>query len=182
MASEVERGPLPAAIEAAVIDRGQTIVLQAFGLLSSNLLQAIQVSGISNALPYCSAQAMPLTALVARTNGVALRRVSHKVRNPANRATSDELALIGRYTNELASGTAPRPVAIATSASTATFYAPIVITHQLCLQCHGELDRDLSLDNLLIIRKIYPRDEATGFRLGEVRGLWRIDFDRARFE
>jgi hypothetical protein len=31
-------------------------------------------------------------------------------------------------------------------------------------------------ENLALIRQLYPADEATGFSLGEVRGLWRIGF------
>jgi len=26
-----------------------------------------------------------------------------------------------------------------------------------------------------VIRQLYPQDEATGFKLGQLRGAWRID-------
>jgi hypothetical protein len=154
--------------------RGQAITSQAFGLLSSNLLTAIQQSGVSNALPFCSALAMPLTSLVANTNDVTLRRVSHRPRNPVNRASAWERELIERYRSTLAAGEKPSPVLITND--TVTFYAPIVITNQLCLQCHGKPGEELALENLEVIRRLYPADEATGFGLGEIRGLWRIDF------
>jgi hypothetical protein len=158
----------------ALLARGRTISSQAFGLLSSNLLMAIQQSGVSNALPFCSALAMPLTSLVANTNDVSLRRVSHRPRNPANRASPAELEWIESYRATLAAG--GKPQATLVTNDTITFYAPIVITNQLCLQCHGKPGEDIAPANLEVIRHLYPADEATGFGLGDVRGLWRIDF------
>jgi hypothetical protein len=166
--------PAPALDAEALIARGRTISAQAFGLLSLNLLQAIQQSGVSNALPFCSALAMPLTSLVADTNDVSLRRVSHRPRNPANRASPAELERIESYRTTLAAGGKPQPVLVTNA--TITFYAPIVITNQLCLQCHGKPGEDIATANLEVIRDLYPADEATGFGLGDVRGLWRIDF------
>jgi hypothetical protein len=169
--------PQPAsALDAdALLARGRTISAQAFGLLSSNLLMAIQQSGVSNALPFCSALAMPLTSLVANTNDVSLRRVSHRARNPANRANPAELEWIESYRATLAAG--GKPQAMLVTNDTITFYAPIVITNQLCLQCHGKPGEDIAPANLEVIRHLYPADEATGFGLGDVRGLWRIDFN-----
>jgi hypothetical protein len=158
----------------ALIARGQSITAQAFGLLSSNLLSAIQQSGVSNALPFCSAMAIPLTSLMADTNEVTLRRVSHRPRNPANRASSRELELIENYQSTLAAGGRPQPLLLTND--TITFYAPIVITNSLCLQCHGQPGRDIAPENLEVIRRLYPNDEATGFGVGDIRGLWRIDF------
>jgi hypothetical protein len=158
----------------ALIARGRAISSQAFGLLSSNLLTAIQQSGVSNALPFCSALAMPLTSLVANTNEVNLRRVSHRPRNPVNLANPRELELIDRFRSALAAGEKPQPVLVTNG--TVTFYAPIVITNQLCLQCHGQPGSEITPENLDLIRRLYPADQATGFGLGDVRGLWRIDF------
>jgi hypothetical protein len=169
-------GPASAVSDAdALLARGRAISVQAFGLLSSNLLAVIQQSGVSNALPFCSAVAMPLTSMVANTNDVSLRRVSHRPRNPVNRASPRELELIEGYRSTLAGGGKPRAVLV-TNDTTITFYAPIVITNQLCLQCHGKPGEEILPENLNLIRNLYPADEGTGFGLGEVRGLWRIDF------
>lgn len=34
-------------------------------------------------------------------------------------------------------------------------------------------------ENLAFIRSLYPQDAATGFKLGDLRGAWRVDFPRA---
>ena len=163
----------------AALSRGRAVAAQAFGLLSSNLLQAIEQHGVSNALPYCSAQAIPLTALVAKTNDVTLRRISHKARNPANLADEAEQALLTRLQADLNAGRSLQPTVVGTGPETVTFYAPIVIPNALCLKCHGQPEDDIALENLLTIRKLYPADAATGFKLGDLRGLWRIDFKRS---
>jgi hypothetical protein len=159
--------------------RGKAIAAQGFALLSTNLLLAIEQHGVSNALPFCSAQALPLTSLVARTNGVELRRVSHKARNPANQANEAEQALILRLQTGGSTEARPQPMVVGTAPDTVTFYAPIVISDALCLKCHGQPEEDIALDDLVTIRRLYPSDAATGFKLGDLRGLWRVDFKRS---
>ena len=60
-----------------------------------------------------------------------------------------------------------------------TFLAPILLSKELCLKCHGQPGKDIAPGDLETIRRLYPGDEATGFAMGELRGLWRIDFPTA---
>lgn len=57
-----------------------------------------------------------------------------------------------------------------------SFIAPIVLGNPLCLQCHGTPGEDIDPETLASIQKFYPNDKATGFKLGDLRGLWRITF------
>jgi len=68
---------LSAEVQKAVAQRGKAIVAETFSLLSSNLQSAIQQGGVSNALPFCSLAASPLTAGMASKHGVSIRRVTH---------------------------------------------------------------------------------------------------------
>lgn len=174
--------PLAEETAKIVIQRGQAIAAETFALLSSNLQTAIQSGGISNALPFCSLAATPLTAGMAEKHGVTLKRVTHKARNPASKANKFELAVLESFEAVLAAQvTTNPPPAFATNlvAGQATFFAPIVIANELCLQCHGEPGSDISVANLAVIQKHYPQDEATGFQVGQLRGAWRIDFPLA---
>lgn len=164
----------------ATLQRGKAIAAETFSLLSSNLQTALQSGGVTNALPFCSLAASPLTAGIAAKHGVTLRRVTHKARNPADHADEAELAILKSFEVALSTSTNP-PAAFATNlvAGHATFFAPIVINNELCLKCHGEPGADISAENLAIIRQHYPQDEATGFKLGDLRGAWRIDFPLA---
>ena len=106
---------------------------------------ALQSGGISNALPFCSLAASPLTTSMAAKHGVTLKRVTHKTRNPAGKANEAELAVLKFFTSALTTTTnPPPPFATNLVAGQATFFAPIVIAHELCLKCHGEPGRAAS--------------------------------------
>lgn len=165
--------------EAAVLARGQAIVKEAGALLSSNLLAAIQAKGLTNALAYCSVKALPLAELVATGNKVELRRVSHRARNPQGKADAFESEVLRHFQSQLAPNQPPPPLLTSNRADTVTFFAPIVINNPLCLQCHGEPGKDITPENLAFIRGLYPQDAATGFKVGDLRGMWRIDVARS---
>lgn len=179
--------PLPAGdssvlshkVHDAAAQRGKVIVSETFSVLSSNLQSAIQQGGVSNALPFCSLAASPITAGMASKHGVAIRRVTHKPRNPANRADATELAVLNHFKAALTSTNPPPPMVTNFTAETVTFFAPIVLNNELCLKCHGERGKDILAENIAVIERLYPPDEATGFKLGELRGAWRIDIPLA---
>jgi hypothetical protein len=166
---------LSADVRNAAVQRGKAIAAETFSLLSSNLQSALQQGGVSNALPFCSLAASPLTAGMAGKHGVGIRRVTHKPRNPAGRADATELAVLNHFEAGLTGTNLPPPLVTNFTASTVTFFAPIVLNNELCLKCHGEPAKDISAENLAIIHQHYPQDEATGFKLGQLRGAWRID-------
>lgn len=56
------------------------------------------------------------------------------------------------------------------------FYAPILLAAPVCLQCHGRPEKDIAPATMAAIKKLYPEDKATGFQLGDLRGLWRVTF------
>ena len=172
--------PLSAEIRSAAMQRGKAIVTEAFSLLSSNLQSALQQGGVSNALPFCSLAASPLTAGLAAKHSVTLRRVTQKARNPADKADVVELAILKQFEAALPASTNPPPPIVTNFvAGTATFFAPIILNNELCLKCHGEPGRDIAAENVAVIQRLYPQDEATGFKFGDLRGAWRVDFPLA---
>lgn len=159
------------------LERGRRIAAEAFTVLSSELRRALETGGFTNAIRLCSVKALPLTKLVGDTNQVRLRRVSHRARNPANQADSEELRIIECYQQMLAEGVRNlAPIVVHPSTNRVTFYAPIVLNLPLCLACHGEPGSTLLPQAAELLPRLYPEDRATGFRLGDLRGLWRIDF------
>lgn len=163
-------------VEKRARERGQAVVLEAFGLLSSNLTAALNRGGVSNALQFCSVQATPLTASIAGTNAFTVRRLSHRARNPLNKAGAAELAILDDFRASLALGKPALPKVHTNELGGATFFAPIVLNNPLCLSCHGRPGQDIKPPDLALLQKLYPNDEATGFTIGELRGLWRVDF------
>lgn len=167
--------PLSPELHAAALQQGKAIVAETFSLLSSNLQSAIQSGGVSNALPFCSVAAVPLTTSLAGKHGVTIRRVTHKPRNPANRADIVESAMLEHIRANREGTNAPAPVVTNFTTATVTFLAPIILNNELCLKCHGESGKDITPEHLAIIQQLYPQDQATGFQLGDLRGAWRVD-------
>lgn len=178
--------PLPPSLSpeqhAAGLRQGQAIVADTFSLLSSNLQSAIRSGGVSNALPFCSVAAVPLTASLAGRHGVTVRRLTHKPRNPANRANEVESIILDHFRKSNAETNPPVPVVTNLNATTLSYFAPIFLNNELCLRCHGEAGVDIVPEDLAIIQRLYPQDQATGFRLGDLRGAWRVDIPVAQLD
>ena len=172
---------IPPTVETAVREKGQAIAAQAFGVLSSRLGKAIADAGLTNAIQFCSVHGITLTTAVGVTNEVVLRRVTHRPRNTQNRADTNELELIRYFESELNKGATPQPAIGTNRTGFYTYYAPIVLTLPLCLNCHGQPGQDIQPEVLAQLKATYPADEATGFKLGQLRGLWSVDFKQSDF-
>lgn len=175
-----EKDPIPIDT-AAVVAEGKAIIQASFKTLGSNLKRAMSEGGVSNALKFCNVRAMPLTDSLSGHYGVTVKRVSHRPRNPGNRADSLEMADIKTFINQLETSGELEP-RIHFQANTIEFHAPIQISSQLCLNCHGTPGTDIAEPDLEVIKNLYPEDEATGFSIGELRGMWVIEFPRSYFE
>lgn len=172
-------GSPPTEFAERVRQQGQKIVAHAFGTLSSNLLSAINRGGVSNALEFCSVEALPLTASIADTNFISLRRRSHKARNPSNQADPADRLVLDQFQTALAAGKAPASIVQTNAGGGATYFAPIVINNPVCLNCHGRPGQEIQPEHQALLRRLYPQDQATGFKFGDLRGLWRVEFQPA---
>jgi hypothetical protein len=164
---------------------GKKVAGQAFQLLSGQLMGAMAKGGPTHAIDFCSTRALALTAAVGSSNRVVLHRVSHAPRNPANAANPLEQELITRFQAEVRLGTnqppvPPAPVLRTNTTGATVFYAPIVLSNPLCLQCHGTPGREIATATAEAIGQRYPQDRATGFRMGDVRGLWKVEIEKGR--
>ena len=167
-------GSLCLATDADRLAEGKRITAEAFALLNKNLTEAIADDGVPGTIGFCSEKALPLTASVDAN----LRRVSHKARNPKNKADAAEIEILNAYRDRMKAGKAPEPQVRKNADGSETFFAPIVLANPLCLKCHGTPGTDIDAETLAALRKLYPQDEATGFKLGELRGMWRVDWKK----
>jgi hypothetical protein len=155
---------------------GPKITTEAFAKLSGALGEAMAKGGPASALSVCSEKAPQIAKEVAAAHGVTLRRATHKPRNPKNAADEVEKAALEAFGAALAKKEAPKAQIITNADGSRTFLAPIVLGIPLCLQCHGTPNQDIAPETFAAIQKLYPNDKATGFELGDLRGLWRITF------
>ena len=141
-------------------------------MLSSNLQQAMVDGGIENALDYCNLKAMPLTDSLSKHYNVTIKRVSNKARNPLNQASENEQKILNNYLESIENR---KPIISKNENANPTFYAPIT-TKGLCLNCHGIVGETLLPENHEKIKTLYPKDQATGYKIDELRGMWSIEF------
>lgn len=155
---------------------GQKVIAEAFGKLTAELTAAIAKDGTAKAIDVCSVRAPQIATEVGKTHEVTLRRATTKPRNPKSAANDSEQAILTAFGLALTAKEAPKPQTVANPDGSTTFYAPIVIANPLCLQCHGTPEKDIARATLEAIQKHYPKDQATGYQLGDLRGLWSVTF------
>ena len=47
----------------------------------------------------------------------------------------------------------------------------------MCLQCHGTPNEQIKPQVMTMIDKLYPEDNANGYAINEVRGIWNVVFE-----
>ncbi len=144
--------------------------------LSALLIRQVRQGGPASAIKYCNLHAIPLTDSLSQDLGVNITRLTHKPRNHQNKAEGREREIIQRYLRKIDSNQTPQPLIDTTSSGGHTYFAPIIIKKALCLNCHGKPQANITPSTLKAIRQAYPHDQATGFELNDLRGIWRVDF------
>ncbi|MCW7492774.1 DUF3365 domain-containing protein [Leptospira sp. 2 VSF19] len=144
--------------------------------LVQKLTNAIAEGGTKNAIPFCKQNAMSFTSNLGSKKGVLLRRISDKPRNPMNFVSEEERKIFLEI-SENPTKEGEYPVKTVTTRDTVTVYVPIP-TAGLCLQCHGEPNVDIKKETLEVLQKEYPDDQARGYRVGNLRGLFSVQFAR----
>lgn len=163
-------------IRETALKTGQDIAQRTQGVLGKNLLHAIQTQGTEGAISFCSTRAITLTDSVGTQLNARVKRVSDQNRNPDNAANSQELEYIAKTKHLLQQGKAMAPQLTETE-NTFVCYYPIT-TNAMCLQCHGDINTNLTQQTYAKIKSLYPEDKATGYGENELRGIWVIEMDK----
>jgi hypothetical protein len=106
--------------------------------------------------------------------GWRVRRVSEKVRNPADTPDPDERDVLKFWAEEKQAGrlgASSEHAEIVTEGGKRYFryMRPIFIAGPVCLQCHGSPDK-LGPGVAEALKELYPGDQATGYAVGDLRG------------
>jgi hypothetical protein len=159
--------------EAEFTAKAEQAVQNLSGTLVSVLTTKIDEEGTVAAINYCSEVALELTDSISKAEGVIIKRVSHRYRNPANAAEEKEIELIKNYISQIENGEKPEAQVISQN-NHFIYYSPIIIGMPTCLKCHGKPNEDIEENVLLVLNEKYPGDIATGFSMGELRGLFKV--------
>lgn len=157
------------------LNKGRQIAQATFAELSGQLSQAMAEGGVPSALKYCNVVAYPLVDSLSMVHDAVIRRTSMKVRNPKDAPTEAEKVMLQTYHEQAAAAEELKPHVKQLKEGRIAFYAPIKI-QPLCLNCHGKVGEDIKPEHYELVKQLYPEDEATGYELGELRGMWSITF------
>ncbi|MCX7744881.1 MAG: DUF3365 domain-containing protein [Flavobacteriales bacterium] len=156
------------------VQRGDSIAVATFDTLSKTLEYVIKNSGPDSAVRYCNVHAYPITAQYA-TKHIHVRRTSLKFRNPANEPDVMEYLILNEFKTQQQAGLELKPVIRKDNKGIVHYFKPILI-QGMCITCHGDPASDIPGSVINQLSVLYPKDQATGYHIGDLRGIWHIQF------
>lgn len=158
----------------ALAAQARSIVANFGDKLKGELMGAMKAGGPVKAIEVCNVEAPAIAAEVS-TEGWQVRRTSLKLRNASNKPDEWEKQTLEYFEAEKTKGADPAKLersAIVTVAGVPTFrYMKAIPTAEPCLTCHGSDVKDPVKTKLA---GLYPNDEATGYKLGDIRGAFTL--------
>ena len=144
--------------------------------LLTHVGSAMKMGGPLAAIQYCNINAMTITDSLSKAFDVRISRVTDKNRNSANVLKNEDLTIWKHYNSgEINIQMGDTVVAIE---GKNVYYKPIYIANPVCLNCHGQSGTDIMDFTLAKIEEFYPEDLAKEYNLGELRGLWKVEFKK----
>ncbi len=174
---EVLLGVDPAAPPAA-LERARKATKELLATLKGRLVAAMQQGGPENALAVCHEVAQDIAAS-AQEEGLKIRRVTLRVRNPKDAPDSWESELLRQLEQAKAAGTMPDEVAQVLEdehGHRVLRYAKPLLVGKVCLACHGDPEQ-MKPGVRQKLADLYPDDRATGYREGDLRGVVSVTVD-----
>lgn len=156
---------------------GKEIAEATATILVTNLSQKMKSGGVQEAVPFCNTMALPLTEEIEKKYDVTIKRTSLFIRNEENKPNEAEIIILNQYKKSLANNETLEPIIHMDNSDNPHFYAPIVLQKK-CLACHGAFGKEVTKQTDSIIKSYYPNDKATGFKEGDLRGIWSITFNK----
>lgn len=158
----------------AAFDRGAEITDAAQDKLIETLDRTVMHDGAIQSLKYCNIASYPLMDSLTRKYSATIRRISLDLRNPSDAPDQIERQLLEAYQYSFDNSDQLEDNIQFDGDDYLIYTRPITIQNEMCLQCHGELGKELKSEVFETIHKSYPGDEATGYKLNDFRGMWSI--------
>ncbi|MCB1169600.1 MAG: DUF3365 domain-containing protein [Leptospiraceae bacterium] len=136
--------------------------------LAKKLTAALREKGAPGAIEVCS-MASP-EAEKTHSGKAKVYRISDRPRNPDHAPDEFEMAVIQMWKSRKAEGQEIGPVHFR-SEKDEYVMSPIPLHADFCLQCHGSAE-EIKPETSKAIAALYPEDQATGYKKGELRGAF----------
>jgi uncharacterized protein DUF3365 len=166
---------IKAADKQQMIEESQLAIKTFSTELKSKLQQGMKKGGPVTAIQVCHTTAANIAQLVSKQYGWNIGRTSLKVRNTKNTPDNFEKQALENFAQRQAAGEDVGKMyqaEIIEKDGKHTFrYLQTIPTGAICLSCHGEkIDAPVAAQ----LDKLYPHDQARGFKIGDIRGAFTI--------
>ncbi|MFA0961791.1 DUF3365 domain-containing protein [Roseivirga sp. BDSF3-8] len=145
--------------------------------LIATLQLAIEAHGVPGAVTFCNVEALSLMDSLSTATKSRIRRVSQRYRNPKDEPNELEANLLDAYAYSVEQNEAPGDNIQMLDNGKILYTKPILLGAELCLNCHGTKS-EISPETQSQINELYPQDKATGYQIGQLRGMWSIELDK----
>lgn len=156
------------------------------GELKSELKVAMKKGGAITALEVCKEKASQISAKISKQAGFKIGRTSLKPRNVSNTPDEWEKKVLSAFETRKAEGESPKQLEfyqeVENEGQRQLRYMKAIPTKGICLECHGSTDsHSVAEDTDYIdeavqekLKELYPNDNATDFKVGDLRGAFSI--------
>ncbi len=158
-----------------LIARGNKIEREVRDQIGVPRTKILYHGGTVKAFQYCSTRAMLVTDSIANVEGVQIKRLAKKNRNPENAMNDEESLIFKQYIIEYLGKKPLEPKLSINQEGHPVYYKPIYV-YKSCLKCHGSFDEDISPEIQKMIAEKYPDDKAVDFKKKQPRGMIAITF------
>jgi len=155
---------------AAALERARAAAAALSTELRERLMEEMKAGGPVQGVKVCS-EVAPSYAARHSVDGLAVRRVSERWRNPADEPDAYEAAKLAELAAAHAKGVLPAETHewVGGGAQRVLRYLKPITIGGPCLACHGD-PAAMRPEVAATIRERYPQDRATGYRDGDLRG------------
>ncbi len=161
--------------------KARALVKQLGGALKKELKAALKAKGPAGAIETCHLKAPDIAKAVGDQSGWHVARTSLKVRNLQDAPDKWEQQVLRMFEERKAAGEPLDKMeysdVVVQDGKRLFRYMKAIPTGKVCLQCHGS---DLKTRVSMQLDSLYPFDQATGFKVGDIRGAFSLSRELPR--
>ena len=151
--------------------RGREAVKALGSSLKHELQQAMQTGGALAAITVCNEKAPKISAALSGEKHMDIGRTALRLRNPTNAPDDWEREQLETFMARLSAGEDAKTMEAYDTQDGMFRYMKAIPMQGMCTTCHGQtIPKKLKKQ----ISALYPEDEATGFKAGELRGAFTV--------
>ena len=160
---------------AAEVSASREVAKEFMQTLKQELRAGMEEGGPINAISVCNLTAPGIANTYSARLGWDVGRTSLKPRNPDNAPDAWERSVLESFEQRKRAGEDPMKMefyeVVREDGARKLRYMKAIPTAGLCLACHGEQVDSVTRTR---IEKLYPHDQALGFKAGDIRGAFSI--------